>query len=55
MVYVQLDYLNGPAFGKFLAYEAKGTWKIVRFNFGADPEAVWGFSLFGAPDVVSGP
>jgi hypothetical protein len=51
MVYVQLDYLNGPAFGKFLAFEAKGTWKIVRFNFGADPEIVWGLSLFNAPDM----
>ena len=51
MIYVQLDYFNGPAFGKFLAYEAKGTWKIVSFNFGADPEAVWGLSLFNAPDM----
>ena len=50
MIYVQLDYLNGPAFGKFLVYQTKAAWNIVNFTFGADPEALWGFSLFGAPD-----
>ena len=49
MIYVQLDYLNGPAFGKFLAYQTKQAWNIVNLTFGADPEVVWGVSLFGIP------
>jgi hypothetical protein len=53
MIYLQLDYLNGPAFGKFLVYQAReNAWNIVSFSFGADPEALWGYSLFGAPDVL---
>jgi hypothetical protein len=52
MVYVQLDYLNGPAFGKFLAYQTKTAWNIVSLRFDADPETAWGFSLFGAPDAL---
>jgi hypothetical protein len=52
MVYVQLDYLKGPAFGKFLVYQAKGTWSVVNFGFGTDPESVWNVSLFGAPDTL---
>jgi hypothetical protein len=49
MIYVQLDYLKGPAFGKFLVYQAKDSWNIVNLAFGVDPEAVWDHSLFGAP------
>ena len=52
MVYVQLDYLNGPEFGKFLVYQTKEARNIVSFGFGADPEALWGVSLFGAPDAL---
>ncbi|MGD1000959.1 MAG: hypothetical protein ABSA67_09715 [Candidatus Brocadiia bacterium] len=51
MIYIQLDYVNGPAFGKFLAYQARESWNVVSFGFGADPEVVWGLSLFGAPDM----
>jgi len=52
MIYLQLDYLNGPAFGKFLVYQARETWNIVSFDFGADPEVVWGLSLFSAPESL---
>ena len=53
MIYLQLDYLNGPAFGKFLVYQARETtWNIVSFSFGADPEVLWGASLFSAPDLI---
>ena len=51
MIYLQFDYLNGPAFGKFLAYQTKTAWNIVNLGFGGDPEAIWGVSLFGAPDA----
>ena len=52
MIYIQLDYPNGPAFGKFLVYQARESWNIVSFKFGADPEVVYGLSLFGAPDIA---
>jgi hypothetical protein len=53
MIYLQLDYLNGPAFGKFLVYQARETtWNITSFSFGGDPEALWGASLLSAPDVL---
>jgi hypothetical protein len=52
MVYVQLDYLNGPVFGKFLAYQTKTAWNVASFNFAADPEVVWGVSIFGSPDTL---
>jgi hypothetical protein len=52
MVYVQLDYLNGPAFGKFLVYQTKAAWNIVKLSLDTDPEAVWNLSLFGAPDML---
>ena len=52
MVYVQLDYLKGPAFGKFLVFQTKEAWNIVNFSFGTDPEVVWNVSLFGAPDTL---
>jgi hypothetical protein len=52
MIYVQLDYLKGPAFGKFLVYQTTEAWNIVTLSFGADPEALWGVSLFGAPDTL---
>ncbi|MGO8705477.1 MAG: hypothetical protein ACLQVA_16830 [Candidatus Brocadiia bacterium] len=51
MIYLQLDYANGPAFGKFLAYQARESWNVVSFGFGADPEVVYGLNLFGAPDM----
>ena len=51
-IYVQLDYLKGPAFGKFLVYQSQEAWNIVNLGFGADPEVVWGVSLFGAPDTL---
>jgi hypothetical protein len=53
MVYVQLDYLNGPAFGKFLVYQPReNIWNIVSLEFSLDPEVLWGYSLFGAQDVL---
>jgi hypothetical protein len=52
MIYIQLDYLKGPAFGKFLVYQAKGMWSVVNFGFSADPEAAWNFSLFSAPETL---
>jgi hypothetical protein len=51
MIYLQLDYANGPAFGKFLSYQARESWNIVSFYFGTDPEVVYGLNLFGAPDM----
>ena len=59
MVYLQLDYQKGPAFGKFLVYQAKDaynqakdTYNIVSLGFGADPEAVWNCSLFGTTQLT---
>jgi hypothetical protein len=51
MLYVQLDYINGPAFGKFLVYQAGESWNVINFSFGDDPEVLWGLSLFGAQDL----
>ncbi len=51
MIYIQLDYLNGPAFGKFLSYQAREKWNIVSFNFGTDPEVVYGLNIFSAPGL----
>jgi hypothetical protein len=53
MIYVQLDYANGPAFGKFLAYQAReNVWNVINFSFGADPEVLWGTSLYGTQDAL---
>ena len=52
IVYLQLDYLRGPGFGKFLVYQTKDAWNVVTFAFGDDPEVVWGVLLFGAPDTL---
>jgi len=51
MVYIQLDYQKGPAFGKMLVFKTDDGWKIVNFTFNADPEALWVVSMFGSTET----
>jgi hypothetical protein len=40
IVYVEIDFERGPAFGKFLVYRIEGGWIMISFDFNTKEDAI---------------